>query len=57
MYTQNLGNEQLTDVKGLEKLTQLKELHLTNNPDLTRAQIAELQEALPKCNIIHNATK
>jgi len=35
-------------VTGLEKLTQLKELHLSDNPDLTKAQIAELQKALPK---------
>jgi hypothetical protein len=27
------------------------------NPDLTKAQIAELQKALPKCKIIHNAKK
>jgi hypothetical protein len=26
-----------------------------DNPDLTKAQIAELQKALPKCDIIHNA--
>jgi hypothetical protein len=30
---------------------------LRNNPDLTKAQIVELQKALPKCNIIHNAKK
>jgi hypothetical protein len=30
---------------------------LRNNPDLTKAQIAELQKALPKCKIIHNAKK
>ena len=42
---------QLTDVKGLEKLTQLKELNLDDNPDLTKAQIAALKVALPKCKI------
>ena len=26
-----------------------------SNPDLTNAQIDELQKALPKCNIVHNA--
>ena len=41
-----LGNK-LTDVKDLEKLTQLKELGLRNNSDLTKAQIDELQKALP----------
>ena len=46
-----LWNNQLTDVKGLEKLTQLEYLSLSNNPDLTKAQIDELQKALPKCEI------
>ena len=48
-------SNQLTDVKGLEKLTQLTHLYLENNPDLTKAQIDELQKALPKCKITHNA--
>jgi Leucine-rich repeat (LRR) protein len=52
-----LDNNQLTDMKGLEKLTQLKYLELDNNPDLTKAQIAELQKALPKCKISSNPTK
>ena len=51
----DLGRNQLTDVKGLERLTQLKNLWLKDNPDLTKAQIAELQKALPKCKIEHNA--
>ena len=41
----------------LEKLTQLKLLNLSNNPDLTKAQIAELEKALPKCKISHDAEK
>jgi hypothetical protein len=41
----------------LFKLTQIKRLNLTNNPDLTKAQIDELQKALPKCRIISNPTK
>jgi len=53
----DLDGNQLTDVKGLEKLTQLKELWLRDNPDLTKAQIAELQKALPKCDIRSNPTK
>ena len=44
----------LTDVKGLEKLTRLKELDLEDNPDLTKAQIDQLQKALPKCSIRSN---
>jgi Leucine-rich repeat (LRR) protein len=52
-----LASNQLTDVKGLEKLTQLKVLNLRKNPSLTKAQIDELQKALPKCLIRHTATK
>jgi len=44
-------------VKGLEKLTKLKKLHLNDNPALTKAQIAELRKALPKCDIRSNPTK
>ena len=51
-----IGN-QLTDVTALKGLTQLTELHLLGNPDLTKAQIAELQKALPKCEIFSNPTK
>ena len=53
----DLQNNQLTDVKGLEKLTQLEQLSLSNNPDLTKAQIDQLQKALPKCKIRSNPTK
>ena len=53
----DLSDNQLTEVKGLEKLTQLTGLNLKNNPDLTKAQIAELQKALPQCTIYSNATK
>ena len=53
----NLFLNKLTDVKGLEKLTQLKGLILTDNPDLTKAQIDELQKALPKCKIHSNPKK
>ena len=52
-----LNGNKLTDVKGLEKLTQLKMLRLQDNPDLTKAQIAELQKALPKCKIDSNPKK
>ena len=50
----NLGYNKLTDVVGLEKLTQLTELFLNDNPDLTKSQIDELQKALPRCYIIHD---
>ena len=46
-----LINNQLTDVKGLENLTQLKTMFLGVNSNITKAQIAELQKALPKCKI------
>ena len=52
-----LAFNQLTDVKGLEKLTQLRHLDLSNNPDLTKAQIDKLLKELPRCEIHHNATK
>ena len=54
----NLYQNKLTDVpKGLEKLTQLEDLYLGGNPDLTKAQIAELKKALQKCEIRSNPTK
>ena len=53
----DLSNNKLTDVKGLENLTRLTDLRLGNNPALTKAQIAGLKKALPKCNIRSNPTK
>ena len=53
----NLVGNKLTDVKDLENLTQLTELWLKDNPDLTKAQIAELKKALPECKILSNLTK
>ena len=53
----DLNVNQLTNVKGLEKLTQLKELSLHSNYDLTKAQITELQKALPNCLIWSNPKK
>jgi Leucine-rich repeat (LRR) protein len=53
----SLQDNLLTDVKGLEKLTQLMYLNLRDNPDLTKAQIAELQKALPNCKIHSNPKK
>ena len=49
--------KQLTDVSGLENLTQLTSLTLVDNPDLTKAQIDQLQKALPNCKIISDPTK
>ena len=54
----NLYDNRLTELpKGLEKLTQLEHLNLKRNPDLTKAQIDQLQKALPNCKIEHNAKK
>jgi len=53
----SLSNNQLTSVKGLEKLTQLSYLNLSNNYALTKAQIDELRKALPNCEISSNPTK
>ena len=52
-----LHDNKLTDVKGLEKLTKLEVLALSGNPDLTKAQIDELQKALPNCTIYSNPKK
>ena len=53
----SIDGNQLTSVKGLEKLTKLKLLSLHGNPDLTKAQIDQLQKALPDCTIYSNPTK
>ena len=53
----HLLDNQLTDVKGLVKLTQLRMLSLNNNPALTKAQVDQLQKALPNCKIFSNPTK
>jgi hypothetical protein len=54
----DLEGNKLTKVpKGLEKLTKLMWLPLSDNPDLTNPQIAELKKALPKCKIISDPTK
>ena len=53
----NLTSNKLTSVTGLENLTQLTHLYLENNPALTKAQIDQLQKALPKCKISSKPTK
>jgi Leucine-rich repeat (LRR) protein len=54
LTTLRLDFNKLTDMKGLEKLTKLTYLDLRNNPALTKAQVAELQKALPNCRIYSN---
>jgi internalin A len=53
----NLSYNKITDLTSLERLTKLEELWLSGNPNLTKAQITELQKALPNCKIKHNAKK
>jgi len=48
---------QLTSVKGLEKLTNLTVLDIRYNYYLTKAQIDELKKSLPKCDIYSDPTK
>ena len=48
----NLDDNKLASVKGLRKLTHLKRLDLYNNPNVTKAQIDQLQKVLPKCKIV-----
>jgi hypothetical protein len=44
-------------LQGLEKFLQLKTLLLDDNPDLNKAQIDELQKALPRCKVYGNPKK
>ena len=53
----DLESNEIRDVSALKELTQLKLLSLSGNPDLTKAQIDQLQKALPKCKITHDAKK
>ncbi len=57
LTTLNLGFNRISDVSILVELHQLTRLHLEDNPNLTKAQIAELQKVLPKCDIIHNTKR
>jgi hypothetical protein len=52
----DLGNTQISDVglKELAALTQLQGL-ICENTQVTKNGVAELQNALPKCKIDHNA--
>ena len=55
----SLHGTQITDagLKEVAKMKQLKELDLTNAKTVTKEGVAELQKALPKCNIKHNLKK
>jgi len=45
---------QLTDLRPLAELTQLEELFLYDNPEITKADIDKLKKALPDCTIYHD---
>jgi Leucine-rich repeat (LRR) protein len=51
----NLDRTQITDagLAHLAGLTQLRDLRLRNNPQVTDEGVKKLQQALPKCRIIH----
>jgi len=53
----SLNDNQLTDVKGLEKITKLALLDLARNPDLTKAQLDELGKVLPKLRLYNHNWK
>ena len=53
----NLSANRLTELPSLEKLNRLKTLGLWTNPALSKAQMNQLQKALPKCDIGHNTKK
>ena len=52
-----LDGNNITNINALAGLTQLRELSLRNNPNLTKAELEELQKALPNCRILSNPTK
>ena len=47
----HLKDNKLTDLKGVENLTNLKLVFLRGNKLLPKKQIAELQKALPNCEV------
>ena len=50
----DLSRNQITDVSALVKLTHLEKLSLLYNPNLIKAEIDNLQKALPNCKIAHS---
>ena len=52
-----LEGSRVKDVSALAELKQLEKLYLSFNPALTKSEINKLQQALPKCDIRHNAKK
>ena len=52
-----LSDNQVKDVNAFKELKQLKQLYLYNNPSLTKAGVAALRRAIPKCIIYSNPKK
>lgn len=52
-----INNNSVSDLKPLYKLTKLKTVNVSDNPEITKAEINKLQMELPDCQIVHNATK
>ena len=54
----DLSNTQITDA-GLKEVAKMKQLIvlILDDTKVTKAGVAQLQKALPKCKIIHNAKK
>ncbi len=57
LYHLELSGNSITDLSPLAKLTKLKYLSLDNNPNLTQSEVVNLKQALPKCEIEHNASE
>ena len=51
----DLSGNNLTDLTPLANFNHLEGIKLTDNPNLSKAEIEKLQKALPKCEILHNA--
>ena len=51
----DLSSNKITDLTPLAGLAHLREIILSDNPNLTKTEIDKLQKALPKCEILHNA--
>ena len=54
----DLSNTQITDA-GLKEVAKMKQLIvlILDDTKVTKAGVAQLQKALPKCSITHNAKK
>tara|TARA_B100000959_G_C14556650_1_gene449932 strand:+ start:32 stop:484 length:453 start_codon:yes stop_codon:yes gene_type:complete len=52
-----LHGNQITDLSPLKGLVELRVLDLNYNPNLSKREVAKLQEALPNCKILCDATE